>query len=257
MAKNQKVQKSISDEVCDYISKQKLLPIPVQTLNEEVEATRYFGGDLKEFIAAAKSLNAKSIFVETLYLEEDEFFYDSGMDDEEYLETYGAGCNCGCQCCCGGECNCGDDCKCGCKDEKKADKKSKKADKVEEEEEDGVWLEPEDLDGLDLSLLKPEIASYMDRIGESCGVRLTVPGVDHLEVEIFADWYDEFAELVDEASEIIEDDPVGALEDMQAAFDEAEAAAEAEEKAALEAEKAKGTKKIAAHPPKKAAKSKK
>lgn len=242
MAKNQKVQKSISDEVCAYISKQKLLPIPVQTLNEEVEATRYFGGDLKEFIEAAKSLGAKSIFVETLYLEEDEFFYDSGMDDEEYLETYGADCNCGCQCgCC-----------CEDKAEKKADKKSKKAAKVEEEEEDGVWLEPEDLDGLDLSLLKPEIASYMDRIGESCGVRLTVPGVDHLEVEIFADWYDEFAELVDEASEIIEDDPVGALEEMQAAFDEAEAAAEAEEKAALEAEKAKGTKKIAAHPPKKA-----
>lgn len=240
MAKN---QKSISDEVCAYISKQKLLPIPVQTLNEEVEATRYFGGDLKEFITAAKSLGAKSIFVETLYLEEDEFFYDSGMDDEEYLETYGADCNCNCGCQCG--------CCCEDKADKKANKKSsKKAPKVEEEE-DGVWLEPEDLDGLDLSLLKPEIASYMDRVGESCGVRLTVPGVDHLEVEIFADWYDEFAELVDEASEIIEDDPVGALEDMQAAFDEAEAAAEAEEKAALEAEKAKGTKKIAAHPPKK------
>ncbi|SHL27448.1 hypothetical protein [Fibrobacter sp. UWEL] len=245
MAKNTKVQKSISDEICAYISKQKLLPIPVQTLNEEVEATRYFGGDLKEFIAAAKSLNAKSIFVETLYLEEDEFFYDSGIDDEEYLEMNGCGCNCGC--CCGGECNCGDDCKCGCKDDKKASKKSKKV----EEEEDGVWLEPEDLDGLDLSLLKPEMVKFMDRIGESCGVRLTVPGVDHLEVEIFADWYDEFAELVDEASEIIEEDPVGALEDMQAAFEKAEEEAEAAEKAAKAADKAKGTKKIAAHPPKK------
>lgn len=235
MAKNQKVQKSISDEVCAYISKQKLLPIPVQTLNEEVEATRYFGGDLKEFIEAAKSLGAKSIFVETLYLEEDEFFYDSGMDDEEYLETYGN------DCCCGG------DCKCGCCE----DKKSKKAAKVEDDEEDGVWLEPEDLDGLDLTLLKPEMVKFMDRIGESCGVRLTVPGVDHLEVEIFADWYDEFAELVDEASEIIEDDPVGALEDMQAAFEAAEKEAEEAEKAAKAADKAKGTKKIAAHPPKK------
>lgn len=235
MAKNQKVQKSISDEVCAYISKQKLLPIPVQTLNEEVEATRYFGGDLKEFIAAAKTLGAKSIFVETLYLEDDEFFYDSGMDDEEYLETYGN------DCCCGG------DCKCGCCE----DKKSKKAAKVEDDEEDGVWLEPEDLDGLDLTLLKPEMVKFMDRIGESCGVRLTVPGVDHLEVEIFADWYDEFAELVDEASEIIEDDPVAALEDMQAAFEAAEKEAEEAEKAAKAADKAKGTKKIAAHPPKK------
>ena len=248
MAKNTKVQKSVSDEVCDYIKKQKLLPIPVQALNEEVEATRYFGGDLKEFITAAKSLGAKSIFVETLYLEDDEFFYDSGMDDEEYLETYGN------DCCCGGNCQCG--CCCEDKADKKSKKSSKKEEKIEEGEEDGVWLEPEDLDGLDLTLLKPEMAKFMDRIGESCGVRLTVPGVDHLEVEIFADWYDEFAELVDEASEIIEEDPVGALEDMQAAFDEAEKAAEAAEKAALEAEKAKGSKKIAAHPPKKTAKSK-
>lgn len=246
MAKNAKVQKSISDEVCDFLKKQKLLPIPVQTLNEEVEATRYFGGDLKEFITAAKTLGAKSIFIETLYLEDDEFFYDSGMDDEEYLETYGN------DCCCNGEC------KCGCceeKEEKKSTKKSSK--KVEaEEEEDAVWLEPEDLDGLDLTLLKPDMAKYMDRIGESCGVRLTVPGVDHLEVEIFADWYDEFAELVDEASEIIEDDPVAALEAMQAAYDAAEKEAEEAEKAALEAEKAKGVKKIAAHPPKKTAKTK-
>ncbi|MCQ2105475.1 MAG: hypothetical protein MJZ26_06755 [Fibrobacter sp.] len=236
MAKN---QKSIYDEICDYLKKQKLLPVPVQALNDDMEATRYFGGDLKEFIAAAKTLGAKSIFVETLYLEDDEFYYDSGIDDEEYLEMNGCGCCCG-------------DCKCGCCEDKKADKKSsKKAAKVEEEEEDGVWLEPEDLDGLDLTLLKPEMAKYLDRVGESCGVRLTVPGPDHLEVEIFADWYDDFAELVDEASEIIEEDPVGALEDMQAAFDAAEKAAEAEEKAAKAADKAKGTKKIAAHPPKK------
>ena len=60
-------KKSIIDEICDYIKKQKLSPIPVQTLNEEAESTRYFGGDLKEFIAAAKTLGAKGIFVEELY----------------------------------------------------------------------------------------------------------------------------------------------------------------------------------------------
>ena len=114
-----------------------------------------------------------------------------------------------------------------------------------------MWLEPEDLDGLDLSLLKPEIAKYVERVGESCGVRLTVPGVDHLEIEIFADWYDKFAELVDEASEIIEEDPVGALEEMQAAFEQAEKEAIAAEKAEKAADKAKGVKKIATHPPKK------
>ena len=183
MAKN---NQSITDVVCDYITKQKLSPIPVQTLNEEAETTRYFGGELKEFIAAAKTLGAKGIFVETLYLEED----DSDVD--------------------------------------------------------GVWFEPEDLDGLDLTLLKPQMAKFLDRVGEACGVRLTVPGVDHLEVEIFADWYDEFAEMVDEASEAIELDPNGALESMKSMIKAEEAAAKATQ--------GKGTKKIAAHPPKKASK---
>ena len=31
-----KIQKSISDEICDYLKKQKLSPIPVQTLNEDM-----------------------------------------------------------------------------------------------------------------------------------------------------------------------------------------------------------------------------
>jgi hypothetical protein len=219
MAKN---EKSVTDLVCEHIKKQKLLPIPVQTLNEEAEATRYFGGDLKEFLAAAKTLGAKGIFVETLYLEDDEFYYDSGIDDEEYLAMNGADGSC--------TCGCGDNCDC-----KKGDKKKSK--KADDDKVDGVFLEPEDLDGLDLSLLRPEIAKFLDRVGECCGVRLTVPGVDHLEVEIFADWYDEFAELVDEASEAIEIDPTDALRQAQAVY-------EAEEKAA------KSVKKIAAHPPK-------
>ena len=210
-----KTQKSITDIICDYIKKQKLSPIPVQTLNEEAESTRYFGGDLKEFIAAAKTLGAKGIFVETLYLEDDEFYYDSGMDDDEYMALYGN------DCCCDGECKCG-------KGKKKKD---------DDSDVDGVWFEPEDLDGLDLTLLKPQMAKYLDRIGEACGARLTVPGVDHLEVEIFADWYDKFAELVDEASEAIEVDPTDALRQAQTIFEE-------EEKAA------KSVKKIAAHPPK-------
>lgn len=246
MAKN---NKSIYEQVCDLIKKQKLLPMPVQTLNEEAESTRYFGGDLKEFLAAAKALGAKGIFVETLYLEDDEFYYDSGIDDEEYLAMNGCGCNCGCgccdcECCKNGTCNCGEDCKCGCQD-----KKAKKSKKKDDEEADGIWLEPEDLDGIDLSLLRPEIDKYSGRIGEACGARLTVPGVDHLEVEIFTEWYDKFAELVDEASEIIELDPNKALADMQAAF-------QAEEEA-IKAAQAKSVKKIAVHPPKAKAKAKK
>ncbi len=226
MAKN----KSISEIICDYIKKQKLSPIPVQTLNEEAASTRYFGGDLKEFITAAKTLGAKGIFVEELYLEDDEFYYDSGMDDEEYMALYG-----------NDDCNCGCDCKCASASSA-TNKKGKKA-KDDDSDVDGVWFEPEDLDGLDLTLLKPQMAKYIDRIGECCGARLTVPGVDRLEVEIFADWYDKFAELVDEASEIIEEDPNGALEAIEAMF-----------KAEEEADKS--VKKIAAHPPKKTAKSK-
>ena len=225
-----KTQKSISDEICDYLKKQKLSPIPVQTLNEDMETTRYFGGDLKEFIAAAKTLGAKGIFVETLYLEEDEFYYDSGMDDEE---------------CCNGECKCG---KCA-STSSATNKKSKKSKDDDDSDVDGVYFEPEDLDGLDLTLLKPQMAKYLDRVGEACGARLTVPGVDHLEVEIFADWYDDFAELVDEASEAIEIDPTDALRQAQAIF-------EAEE-AELAKEEDKSVKKIAVHPPKKTAKSKK
>ena len=238
MAKN---QKSVTDLVCDHIKKQKLLPIPVQTLNEEAEATRYFGGDLKEFLAAAKTLGAKGIFVETLYLEDDEFYYDSGIDDEEYLAMNGADSSC--------TCGCGENCDCK-KGDKKKSKNGSTSSPTEKDDDkvDGVLLEPEDLEGLDLSLLRPEIAKFLDRVGESCGVRLTVPGVDHLEVEIFADWYDEFAELVDEASEIIEEDPNGALEQVEAMFKEAEKAAKDEDKS---------VKKIAAHPPKKTAKSKK
>ena len=221
-----KIQKSISDEICDYLKKQKLTLIPVQTLNEDMETTRYFGGDLKEFIAAAKTLGAKGIFVETLYLEEDEFYYDSGMDDEEYMALYGN------EDCCDGQCKCG---KC-------ESKKSKKNAKDDDSDVDGVWFEPEDLDGLDLTLLKPEMAKYLDRIGEACGARLTVPGVDHLEVEIFADWYDDFAELVDEASEAIEINPTDTLKQAQAMF-------EAEEAELAKAED-KSVKKIAVHPPK-------
>lgn len=227
MAKNAKVQKSVSDEICDYIKKQKFLPIPVQTLNEDADSTRYFGGDLKEFLEAAKVLGAKGIFVETLYLEEDEFYYDSGVDEEDYDID---------DCCCGKDCEC----------------KGKKGKKNAKEDDDcATWLMPEDLDGLDLSLLRPEIAKFQDRIGESCGVRLTVPGVDHLEVEIFADWYDEFAEIVDDASDTIEMDPNGALKEMQEMFLAEEAAAKAA------AANDKSVKKIAAHPPKKTAKSKK
>ena len=217
-------KKSIIDEICDYIKKQKLSPIPVQTLNEEAESTCYFGGDLKEFIAAAKTLGAKGIFVEELYLEDDEFYYDSGMDDDEYMALYGNE---------NVECQCGEDCKC---------KKGKKKAKDDDSDVDAVYFEPEDLDGLDLTLLKPQMAKFLDRIGEACGARLTVPGVDHLEVEIFADWYDEFAELVDEASEAIEIDPTDTLRQAQAIFEEADDSASSSTD--------KSVKKIAAHPPK-------
>ncbi|MFA6341745.1 MAG: hypothetical protein WCX75_02700 [Fibrobacteraceae bacterium] len=216
----------ISEEVSENLKKHGFLPIPVQTLNEETEASRYFGGTFTDFLEAAKVLNAKGIYVETLYLEEDEFFYDSGVEDEEDDD-----CDCGCSCDDDEECDCGDDCKCGCKDEEKVEEKCECKDEAAKEavadEDDAVWIDPEDLDGMDLSLLRPEIAAFDQYIGEECGVRLTVPGVDHLEVEVFTDWYDKFAELVDDASESIEIDPAAALKEMQETYEKQKAEEEA------------------------------
>ena len=62
-----------------------------------------------------------------------------------------------------------------------------------------------------------ELDKYNERVGDECGVRLTLPGPDHLQVEIFTDWYNDFASLVDDASEEIELDPKAALEKMQKA----------------------------------------
>ncbi len=193
---SEEIKKTVSDEICENIQKHGFLPIPVQTLNEDAEASRYFAGTFEEFLEAAKALNAKGIFVETLYLEEDEFYYDSGIDEED--DEYDC-------CCCEDDCECDDEeCECECTEES------------DKEEDEAVWIDPEDLDGLDLSLLRPEVANYQDRIGESCGVRLTIPGVDHVEVEIFAEWYNTFAEMIDDAYEAIELDPAAALEEMKA-----------------------------------------
>lgn len=230
-----KPEQSMVDEISDLLKNNMLVPIAVQTLNDDCETVRYFEGTEEEFIEAAKLLGAKSIFIEPMYLEEDEFYYDSGMDDDEYMQTYGADC-----CCRGCNCEC---CDCKCDSEKDCDKK-------ESEEcannEDGVCIEPEDLDGIDLSILKPEIAKYLDKVDEICGVRLTVPGVDHLQFELWESWYEDFAELVDEASDIIEDDPAEALKKLQDKYK-----AEESEKATDEIAKDESVKKIAVHPPKK------
>jgi hypothetical protein len=210
---SEELKKSISDEICENIQKHGFLPIPVQTLNEEAEASRYFAGTFSEFLEAAKALNAKGIFVETLYLDEDEFYYDSGIEEDDDEDDYYYDCDCDCDCDCD-ESECTDedleksDCECECSKEDLSEDS--------DEGDENVWIDPEDLDGLDLSLLRPEIANYQDRIGESCGVRLTIPGVDHVEVEIFAEWYNTFAEMIDNAYEAIEIDPAAALEEMKA-----------------------------------------
>jgi len=209
---SEEIKKTVSDEICENIQKHGFLPIPVQTLNEDAEASRYFAGTFEEFLEAAKALNAKGIFVETLYLEEDEFYYDIGIDeeDDEYDCCCCDDCDCDCDCDCEDDCECDD---CECDDEECECECTEESDK---EEDEAVWIDPEDLDGLDLSLLRPEVANYQDRIGESCGVRLTIPGVDHVEVEIFAEWYNTFAEMIDDAYEAIELDPAAALEEMKA-----------------------------------------
>lgn len=183
--------RSVTDEIFENLKKHGFAPIPVQEINSDAETVRYFGGNFPEFVEAAKVLGAEGIFVETLYLEDEEFYYDSGFDDDGECES---------ECCCS-----------------KAPDDSEEKD-AEEDKGAPVWLDPEDLDGMDLALLKPELDDYNERIGDECGVRLTVPGPDHLQVEIFSDWYNAFATLVDEASEEIELDPPAALKKMQEAY---------------------------------------
>lgn len=182
--------KNVTDEIFENLKKFGFLPVPVQEINPDAETVRYFGGTFAEFVEVAKALGSKCVFVETLYLEDEEFYYDSGEESDD---------ECSCSCC-----------------------KDEDGEIVEDKSEDGkeapIWLDPEDLDGMDLALLKPELDKYDERIGDECGVRLTLPGTDHLQVEIFTDWYNDFATLVDEASEEIELDPKAALKKMQEAF---------------------------------------
>ena len=185
--------KNVTDEIFNNLKQFGFLPVPVQEINPEAETVRYFGGTFQEFVDVAKALGSKCVFVETLYLEDEEFYYDSGIEDDEE--------------CCG---NCCGNCSCEC-DESDKDAEADKA------EELPIWLDPKDMEGMDLSLLKPELDKYNERVGDECGVRLTLPGPDHLHVEIFTDWYNDFASLVDDASEEIELDPKAALGKMQKA----------------------------------------
>ncbi len=185
-------EKTVTDEIFENLKSHGFLPVPVQEINSDAETCRYFGGNFQEFVEVAKALGSKCVFVETLYLEDEEFYYNAGIDEDE------------------------DDLSC-----------EEDGEIVEDDSEEGkeapIWLDPEDLDGMDLALLKPELDNYNERIGDECGVRLTLPGPDHLQVEIYTDWYDEFASLVEEASEEIELDPKAALKKMQdAAADEDE-----------------------------------
>lgn len=203
-------EKSISEQIAENLRTRGFVPVPVQVLNDESAPVRYFTGDFDAFVEAAQALGTKAIFIEPLYLEDEEFYYDADVeeDDEDYDD-------CDCE-----DCDCDGDCEC-CKeeDEEAVEEVAEDAETSEETEEDetaGVWLDPEDLDGMDLTLLDPELDQYLERIGEECGVRLSLPGPDRVEVEIFTDWYDRFAELVDAAVEEIETDPAAALEKIKA-----------------------------------------
>ncbi len=207
---NMNNENTMADNVSKTLKDAGLYPIAIHSLNENNE-TRYFAGSLEEFIEAAKALGAKAIFTEELFLEEEEFYYKSAAAEDE-------DCDCGCGCCCDGDCcdcDCDDDCECKCEcGEESAESETCQCEDVEGDDDsdvDAIAITAEDLDGLDLSLLRPEISKYDEYVGSCCGVRLIVPGVDHLETEIFAEWYEDFAELVDEASEELEADPEKAL----------------------------------------------
>lgn len=187
-------KQSIIDEVSKNISEHGFLPIPVELLNDEMLATRYYTGDFAGFIQSAKALGAKAIFVEALYLESDEFFYESPYSFDDFDE----------------ECDDldefedadEDDCEgcedCDCKDN-----------------DDTLVVDESDFDGYDLSLIDKRIADYFEYLGEICGVRLTIPGVDNVQLGVFTDWYNEFSELVEEVCEFIELTPNEAYKQIE------------------------------------------
>jgi len=195
-------EKSISEQIAENLRNRGFVPVPVQVLNDETTPVRYFTGDFDAFIEAAQALGAKAIFVEPLHLEDDEFYYDAGTEEDS--------CDYEDECC---EC---DDESCECDHEETSEENKEESSEGEEDETAGVWLDPEDLDGMDLTLLNPELDQYLERIGEECGVRLSLPGIDRVEVEIFTDWYDKFAELIDTAVDEIETDPAEALAKIKA-----------------------------------------
>ncbi len=188
-------EQSISGQIAETLRSKGFVPVPVQVLSADTSAVRYFVGDLDGFLEAAQALGSKAVFVETLHLEDDEFYYDAGSDDDfdedEEEEEEGT-------------------------EVELEDVAEEVAEGEEEVDEDAIFLSPEDLDGMDLSLLNPELAEYLEKVGEECGVRLTLPGPDHLEVEIFTDWYEKFMVLADEASDEIEIDPAEALKKFKA-----------------------------------------
>ncbi len=202
-------EQSISGQIAETLRSKGFVPVPVQVLSADTSAVRYFVGDLDGFLEAAQALGSKAVFVETLHLEDDEFYYDAGSDDD-FDEDEEEECSC-------------EDCDCDCEEEEEEgteveleDVAEEVAEGEEEVDEDAIFLSPEDLDGMDLSLLNPELAEYLEKVGEECGVRLTLPGPDHLEVEIFTDWYEKFMVLADEASDEIEIDPAEALKKFKA-----------------------------------------
>ena len=195
-------EKSISQQISENLRNHGFVPVPVQVLNDETSPVRYFTGDFDAFVETAKALDAKAIFIETLELEDEEFYYDAGIEEDvdEYDDF--------------DDCECDDE---SCEGEKEEDKEPVEvaAKGAEAEEDVSLWLDPEDLDGMDLTLLNPELDTYLERVGEECGVRLSLPGPDRVEVEIFTDWYDKFAELVDACVDEIETDPAAALEKIK------------------------------------------
>lgn len=197
-------EKSISEQITENLRNRGFVPVPVQVLNDETTPVRYFTGDFDAFLETAQALGAKAIFIETLELEDEEFYYDAGVEEED--EDFD---------CCDDDCECES---CDCEHEK-APESAETVENTEDaadEDDASLWLDPEDLDGMDLTLLNPELDQYLERIGEECGVRLSLPGPDRIEVEIFTDWYDKFAELIDTAIDEIETDPAAALEKIKA-----------------------------------------
>jgi hypothetical protein len=155
-----------SSELKERIKSACLYPIPVEAHNERGQIPELiFSGSVDQFLEAAKALGASVIFLFTSQLDEEDFYYESDLGDDYEFE---------------------DD-----------------ADDDEHEDSDEPTANPE---SFDLTAALPSLAEFKKHIGQESWIQLTAKNrLVSINIQIFADWWDEFNEQRVKAKEKCEE----------------------------------------------------